>query len=89
MHSQSKEFLFFFEERGKEENIGKMNFPLKKKKKKKIFGEGKYFMQRRRQTEKEFGEGKYFFLQRRRKTEKEGEENIWIRKVLFCFRKIF
>ena len=43
-------------------------------KKRKIFREGKYFMQRRRQTEKEFGEGKYFFCrgeEKRRRKERE------------------
>ena len=41
-------------------------------KKRKIFGEGKYFMQRRRQTEKEFGEGKYFFAEEKKNGERRG-----------------
>ena len=34
---------------------------------------------------KKFGEGKYILFQKRRRTKKENEENIWRRKIIFCW----
>ena len=75
--SRGSQFWFWMRKKNGEGKEGRYEFGQRRWKRRRVFGEAKYFLLMRRKRRKIYREGKYLFSVEEKK-EKKNVENIWL-----------